>query len=223
IKKRLCNHDYNVTPSCGLISAVDIYHRNKLIFTKTKETETKSSWFQCSPFRIDLLDPKDVVPTEIPHPKEDSMCTALIDDITLSWILIDQASKRVVNLSSHRPVSVQRHWLTSDVQIRFASVVAGGNQATTLVQCGIVMNCGRSDGGEMQIRELSMKVEDMDGKHLNGKDSLVILQRTMEGKRGNGLRREKEARNRYRKFEEMKRARRERKLRILISKMNVKT
>ncbi|KAM0009615.1 hypothetical protein Hdeb2414_s0087g00785881 [Helianthus debilis subsp. tardiflorus] len=59
-----------------------------------------------------------------------------------------------------------------------------------------------------------MKVEDMDGKHLNGRDSLVILQRTLEGKRGNGLKREKEARNRYIKFEEMKRERRERKLRV---------
>ncbi|KAI3823350.1 hypothetical protein L1987_04785 [Smallanthus sonchifolius] len=205
--------------SCGLISAVDVYHRNKLIFTKTEETETVSGWFRCSPFRIDLLDRKDVVPTEIPHPDGVATCTDLIDDMTLSWILFDPVSKLAINLSSHRPVSVQRHWLSGEVQVHFASILAGGNHkrsssAMALVQCEIVVNCGRSEGGEVQVRELSMKLEDMDGKHLNGRDSLVILQRTMEGKRGNGVKREKEARNRYKKFEEMKRERRERKLRV---------
>ncbi|XP_076953751.1 putative F-box protein At2g36090 [Bidens hawaiensis] len=201
--------------STRLISAVDIYHRNKLIFTKTEETETVSGWFQCSPFRIDLLDPKDMVPTEIPHPDQDATCTSLTNDMALSWILIDPNSKRVVNLSSHRPVSVQRHWLTGDVQMRFASVLADDNHPhSELVQGAVVVNCGRSEGGEMQVRELSMQIEDMDGKHLNGRDSLVILQRVMEGKRGNGVNKEKEAKNRYKKFEEMKRMRRERKLRV---------
>ncbi|XP_076883407.1 putative F-box protein At2g36090 [Bidens hawaiensis] len=201
--------------STRLISAVDVYHRNKLIFTKTEETETVSGWFQCSPFRIDLLDPKDMVPTEIPHQDQDATCTALTDDMTLSWIIIDPNSKHAVNLSSHKPVSVQRHWLTGDVKMRFASVLAGGNHPHSgLVQCAVVVDCGWSEGGEMQVRELSMQIEDMDGKHLNGRDSLVILQKVMEGKRGNGVKREKEAKNRYNKFEEMKRERRERKVRV---------
>ncbi|KAI3791570.1 hypothetical protein L2E82_05390 [Cichorium intybus] len=208
-----------LSPPSGLISAVDVYYRNKLIFSKTEETETSTSWFRCSPFRIDLLDPKDMVPTQIPHPDGEDTCIHLIDDMTLSWILIDPVSKRAVNLSSQKPVSVQRHWLSGEVQVRFASILAGGNhkhssEATALVQCGILVNCGGSEGGEMQVRELSMEVEDMDGKHLNGRDSLVILQRTMKGKRGNGVKREEEARDRHKKFEEMKRERRERKLRV---------
>ncbi|KAJ9554771.1 hypothetical protein OSB04_009385 [Centaurea solstitialis] len=197
----------------GLISAVDVYYRNELIFSKTEETETVTGWFRCSPFRIDLLDPKDTVPTRIPHPNREDTCTALIDDMTLSWILIDPISKRAVNLSSNKPVSVQRHWLSGEVQVRFASVLSGGGD-TAAAAVVIVVNCGGSEGGEMQVTELSMEVEDMDGKHLNGRDSLVILQRAMEGKRGNGVKREKEARNRHRKFEELKRERRERKLRI---------
>ncbi|KAK1435021.1 hypothetical protein QVD17_00776 [Tagetes erecta] len=213
-----CRKLVNMT-SCTLISAVDIYHHNKLIFTKTEETETISNWFQCSPFRLDLLHPKDTIPTEIPHPDEDATCTPLTDDLTLSWILIDPEFKLALNLSSHRPVSVQRHWLTGDVRIHFASVLAGGDhsrssEAMALVQFGITVNCGRSEGGEMHVREVSMEVEDMDGKHLNGRDSLVILQRAMRGKRGNGVNREKEAIKRYKKFEEMKRERRERKLRV---------
>ncbi|PWA48998.1 F-box family protein [Artemisia annua] len=195
-----------------LISAVDVYYQNNLIFTKIEETETISSWFQCSPFRIDLLDPKDVVPTEIPHPDAEHTCTTLFNNMTLSWILIDPISKHAVNLSSHKPVSVQRHWLSGEVQIRFASVLVGG--AHELVRCVIVVNCGKSEGGEMQVRELSLEIEDMDGKHLHGKDSLEILQRVMEGKRGNGVKREKEARKRCKKFEEMKIERKERKLRV---------
>ncbi|KAK9072702.1 hypothetical protein SSX86_009137 [Deinandra increscens subsp. villosa] len=209
-------------PSCKLISAIDLHHRNKLIFSKTEETETVSGWFQSSPFRIDLLDPKDTVPTDIPHPDGDATCTALINDITLSWILIDPATKLAVNLSSHKPVSVQRHWLTGDVQVRFASVLsgagagagAGHREAVALVGCGVVVNCGRSEGGEMHVRDVSMHVEDMDGKNLNGRESLVILRRVMEGKRGNGVEREKEARKRFRKYEEMKKERLEKKLRV---------
>lgn len=157
-----------------------------------------------------MLDPKDIVVTEIPQ--DDDTCTALINDMSLSWILIDPDSKHAINMSSHKPVSVQRHWLSGEVQVRFATVFSGGDAA--VVQCGIVVNCGGSEGGEMQVREVSMEVEDLDGKHLNGRDSLVILERSMRGKRGKGVRREEEARGRHEKFEEMKRERRERKLRV---------
>nr|XP_043623842.1 probable F-box protein At2g36090 [Erigeron canadensis] len=207
-----------VSPS-ELISAVDVYYKNKLIFTKIEETETVSTWFQCSPFRVDLLDPKDTVPTEIPHPKGEDTCMAMMDDMSLSWILIDPVSKHAINLSSHKPVSVQRHWLSGEVQVRFGSILAGGNHkyssaAAAVVRCGIVVNCGQSEGGEMQVRELCLEIEDMDGKHLNGKDSLVILRKTMGGKRGSGVNRENEARIRNKKFEEMKKERKDRKLRL---------
>lgn len=194
-----------------LISAVDIYYRNELIFTKVEETETVTGWFRCSPFRIDLLDPKDVVPTQIQHPNGDESCTAMMDDIRLSWILIDPSARRAVNLSSHKPVSVQRHWLSGEIQVRFASILAS---SWACVQCGIVVNCGGTEGGETQVREVSLEVEDMDGKHLNGRDSLVILQRAMEGKRGSGVNREEEARRRYKEFLMMRKEKRERKLRI---------
>ncbi|KVH88925.1 F-box domain, cyclin-like protein [Cynara cardunculus var. scolymus] len=187
-----------------LISAVDIYYRNNPILTKIEETKTTTDWFRCSPFRIDLLDPKDVVPIQSPLPAGGDTA-ALMDDMTLSWILIDPINKRAVNLSSHKPVSVQRHWLSREVQVRFVSILrgrrrGGGGDAGVVVQCGIVVNCGRSEDGEMQVREVTMEVEDMDGKHLNGRDSLVIFQRAMEAKRGNGVKREEEARRRYRRI-----------------------
>ncbi|KAL0426570.1 UNVERIFIED_CONTAM: putative F-box protein [Sesamum latifolium] len=49
-------------PPTELLSAVDIHHRGQLIFTKLHKTETGTEWFRRLPFRIDLLEHKDVVP-----------------------------------------------------------------------------------------------------------------------------------------------------------------
>ncbi|KAL6988455.1 hypothetical protein U1Q18_014206 [Sarracenia purpurea var. burkii] len=207
-------------PPPELISAVDIHYKNKLIFTKVQETETVTDWFRCSPFRIDLLDPKDVVPTTIPHPESDGACTALSEEMILSWVLIDPIGRRAANISSHKPVSLQRHWLSGEVQLLFVSILGGGEwkgPTSDLVQCGIVVTCGSggSEGGDMQVREVSLQVEDMDGMQLTGKKSLGILHRALDySRRGNKMkRREEEGRMRYREFLEMKRDRRERKLR----------
>ncbi|KAL3532125.1 hypothetical protein ACH5RR_005646 [Cinchona calisaya] len=209
------SRDSRSSPPPELISAVDISYRNKLIFSKVEETETVTGWFRCSPFRIDLLEPKEVVPTPIKHTEGDDTCTSLIQDMTLSWILIDPIGRRAVSLSSHKPVSVQRHWLTGEVQVRFASILAADQKGATRghVQCGIVVTCGKSEGGEMQVREVSMEMEDMDGMHLIGRDSLVVLHKALEGKRGKAINREDEGRRRYKEYVEMKRERKERKQR----------
>lgn len=151
-----------------------------------------------------------------------------MEDMSLSWILIDPVGQRAVNLSSHKPVSVQRHWLSGEVQVRFASILPTADQkkkkgsvtvpvwgtAGRGVQCGIMMTCGKwSEGGEMQVREVSMEMENMDGKHLNGRESLVILEKALEGKRGKSRNREEEGRRRYEEYVEKKKERRERKLR----------
>ncbi|PIN14189.1 hypothetical protein CDL12_13195 [Handroanthus impetiginosus] len=192
-----------------LLSAVDIHYHGKLIFTKLHETETQTEWFRCSPFRIDLLEPKDVVPTAQNYPAGG---TEILAGMTLSWILIDPIGQRAANVSSHKPVMVQRHWLTGELQATFASILAA-DDGDGGVQCGIVVTCGGSEGGEMQVREVRLEIEDMDGMHLNGKESLVILQGALEGKKGTGKNRVEEARRRYREYAEMKRERRERKLR----------
>ncbi|XP_062112681.1 probable F-box protein At2g36090 [Humulus lupulus] len=211
--------DLHRTPE--LISAVDFHYRGELIFSKVVVTETLSGWFRCSPFRVDLLHPKDVVPTRIPYPNEDknddSACSNLAEELTLSWIVIDPTGRRAINLSSHKPVSVQRHWLSGEVQVRFASVLAGGGDrgsSTESVTCGAVVTCGVSQGGEMlQVREVCLIVEDMDGMHMKGKESLVILRKALEGKRVNSERREMEGKKRYEEYLERKKKRIERKAR----------
>ncbi|XVF55787.1 hypothetical protein PTKIN_Ptkin06aG0065000 [Pterospermum kingtungense] len=199
-----------------LISAVDIYYKKELIFSKVVETETVSAWFNCSPFRVDLLDPKEAVSTRTPHPDTEDTCRYLEEDMELNWIVIDPKGKRAMNLSSQIPVTVHRHWLSGEVQVKFSAVVGGGKSgmATELVQCGVVVTCGGSARGEMHVREVSLQVEDMDGMYLNGRDSLVILKRALEGKRGQGKNREERRRKEFLEFLKRKRERKEKKMKM---------
>ncbi|XP_073051461.1 probable F-box protein At2g36090 [Primulina eburnea] len=192
-----------VNPPPELISVVDIHYKDKLILSKHQETESASDWFRCSPFRIDLLEPKEFVPTPIKHPEGDETYTDIVNGMTLSWILIDPIERRVVNLSSQKPVTIQRHWLTGEVKIKFASILSDENGH---VMCSVSITCGGSDCGKMQVMGVSLEMEDMDGVHLNGKDSLVSLHNALEGKKG------REERLRYEDFLEMKMERKERKV-----------
>ena len=68
----------------------------------------------------------------------------------------------------------------------------------------------RKEGGEVEVREVSMVMNDMEGRNLTGKDGLEILQEALErgerrkGKGGN------EGKRRYEEFVERKKERKER-------------
>lgn len=207
-------HQNRSFPSGELISAVDMYYQDKRIFSRVHRTDDQSNWFLCSPLWIDLLDPKEFVPTPAKYVRKDEeWLKHLEDNLRLSWILIDPIRKRSANLSSRRPVSVQRHWLTRDLEILYAVVMARDQRSSDLVQCTIKVTCEGKVGGAMNVRGVRLMVEDMEGKHVRGKESLGILQRAIE----NGERRkvkDEEAKGWYEKFLRMKRERRERKQRI---------
>ncbi|KAL4301877.1 hypothetical protein GQ457_10G007540 [Hibiscus cannabinus] len=198
-----------------LILAVDVYYRDEVIYSKVEEIETSSSWFLCSPFRVDLLDPKDSVSTPVKYfggSEDETLLKHKEENLSLSWIVIDPTRKRAVNMSSRRVVSLQRHWLTGDVQVRFGTVVPGDERrgsAQEWVECGVVVTCCGKEGGEMQVREVSMVMEDMEGKGLNGRESLVIL----GGAMGEGRRNGNEGKEKYEEFQERKRERKEEKQR----------
>ncbi|EOA28946.1 hypothetical protein CARUB_v10025196mg [Capsella rubella] len=193
-------------PFPELISAVDFHYRGKLIFSKVVKTETTTTWFKSSPLRIDLVDAKDTVATPIKRRRRtEDTCRDLEKDLTLSWIVIDPIGRRAANLSSHRPVSVQRNWISGEVEAQFATVVETVECVITVVTCG---------DEEMHVRDVSLKVEKMEGTHLNGKNSLVILRRVMEGKRVNGRNREIESKRRHEEFMEKKREMKEKKMRV---------
>ncbi|KAG4928456.1 hypothetical protein AAZX31_19G183100 [Glycine max] len=194
-----------------LISAVDIFHRRRAVLSRVVETETESDWFRCSPFRIDVLDQKEAVATAMEYPRSEEACEILGEDLRLSWIVVDPNGKRAVNVSSGRVVSVERHWLSGEVKARFATVVGGGERGTAVevALCSVTVTFG----GEMQVREACLQMEDMDGMFLNGRDSLGILQRALEGIRGTLLKdgKEEEGRNRYLEFIKRKMERKDKK------------
>lgn len=217
------------SPTTELISAVDIFYKDEAVFSRVHAAETESGWFRCSPFRVDLLSTKESVPTGITRSPaghdEDEWLKHLEENLTMSWIVIDPATKRAVNLSSRDPVSVQRHWLTGDIQVRYGTVVAGEprrGSAAEVVQFGAVVTfgAGKSKGGGgggggggdwEEVTEVSLQVEDMEGRNLNGRDSLVILRAAMAGGRRRKMGRERgEAKEQFEEFEEMKRERKRR-------------
>lgn len=205
-KENLCL--YRAPQTSGLFSAVDIRYQNKLILSKIHETETESGWFLCSPFRVDLLDPKETVsssPAKF-QGSEETLQSELENNLTLSWILIDPTRKRAANFSSLRPVSVTRHWLTADVQVRYATVLLDS------LLCTVLVTCGRDH--VLELKEVSLHVEDMEGRNLSGKESLVILKEVMESGEGRKKGGERgDERERYMEFLRMKREMRERKQR----------
>lgn len=201
-----------------LISAVDVHYEGEAIFSKVHETETASGWFECSPFRVDLLDLKESVPTRIQKPggtPDEAWLRHLEESLSLSWIVVDPARKRAANFSTRRPVSVQRHWLTGDVQVQYVTVVAGGppGSAAEHVQCTATVTCGGTEGGGLHVREVSFQVEDMEGKSLSGKDSLAILGEAMESGERKKAKRASEGKERFEEYKARKRERRERKQR----------
>ncbi|XP_010557431.1 PREDICTED: F-box protein At2g27310 [Tarenaya hassleriana] len=182
-------------PASEFISAVDLYYRGDLIYSKVQETKIESGsqpgsgWFKNSPFQVDLLDPKETIPTGIRYPGGDyeSWVRDMEENTTLNWVLIDPIRKRAANISSRRAVSARRNWVTGDLEIRFAAVaVADKAEVTAVVAVGAAEVWKEVDeevGGEVHVRDVRLQVEDMEGRCTNGRDSLVILQGMLQGKR----------------------------------------
>ncbi|KAH7838254.1 hypothetical protein Vadar_024067 [Vaccinium darrowii] len=191
-----------------LISAVDIHYQNKIVLSKIHETETGTGWFLSSPFRVDLLDPKETIsntPAKF-HGCEKTLESELENNLALSWILIDPARKQAANFSSLRPVSVTRHWITADVQVRYATILLDSFLCTVVVTCGADV---------LQPKEVSFHVEDMEGRNLSGRESLEILEEVMESgqRRKKGGNERRDEREMYMDFVRMKEEMSERKQR----------
>ncbi|XP_050224799.1 F-box protein At2g27310-like [Mercurialis annua] len=189
-----------------LISAVDVYYQNVPVFSEVEKIETESADFLRSPFRVDILPTEEFVPKwiQLPEGEQDLWSKKLEENLTLSWILIDPKEKRAVNMSSKRAVSVEKHWLTGEMLIKFATVLTGGETDGGLgrehVACEIVVTCRREEGGEVRVRDVSMTMEDIEGISVRGRDSLVILKEVMQSWERKILGDGEEGRRRYKEF-----------------------
>ncbi|KAL6899824.1 hypothetical protein ACP4OV_006482 [Aristida adscensionis] len=179
-----------------LVSAVDLYHNGELLLSRVVETATSSSWFLASPFCVDAVEcksPARIAAQAVPPPAE----------LELSWIVVDPRAGRAVNVSSRRPVAVDRHWYTGETLVRYAVVLGGCKFEATVT-------CSEESG---QIRELSLTVEDADGAVVSGEGSLRLLAAAMAGPRKGGEEEAAAAKGRYEEFVRSKRGRKESKAR----------
>ena len=96
--------------------------------------------------------------------------------------------KQAVNLSSWSPLGGQKHWPTDkDFLILFgATLPAHKILPVGVAQCILMMKCRISDdslgdGSHMTLKltELGMRLEDMGGAHVNGRNSLLVLKRAL--------------------------------------------
>jgi hypothetical protein len=176
-----------------LVSAVDVYRGGGApLLSRVVDTPAASPWFLGSPFRVEALDRRKPPPSA-PSPAE----------LELSWVVLDPARGRAVNVSSRRAVAVDRHWYTGETLVRFA-VVLGGCKFEAVVACAEL-------GG--RVAEVSLAVEDADGAAVGGEGAVRLLAAAMEAPRRGGEREPEEARRRYHEFVMRKKRRKESKAR----------
>ncbi|CAA6663747.1 unnamed protein product [Spirodela intermedia] len=154
-------------PPPALVWAVDLFHGGEPLLSRVMETDPRG--------------PGSSAPRSASTPSTARGCGGgggagrggdLPESLELSWVVIDPARRRAANLSSRRPVSVKRHWYTGEIHLRFA-VVLGEDGAAAAVAS---VTCGSGGATTMlQLREVSLTVEDADGKCLTGRHSLVLL------------------------------------------------
>ena len=163
-------------------------------------------WFYNCPFRIDLLtyaardDENDgevtlSVSDGLPpvasmerERKDGKLWRELCDGLRLSWIVVNRKIKQAANLASWSPLGGQRHWPTDkDFVLRFGSVLPAKDiLPCQVVECILRMKFRvvHTEGEEgshttLKLTELSMQLEDMEGAHVNGRNSLLILKEAL--------------------------------------------
>ncbi|XP_051141754.1 probable F-box protein At2g36090 [Andrographis paniculata] len=186
----------NISPS-DFVSIVDIRYNDTTICSKVlwgiPNTNSFNGWFYSCPFRIDLLaysarDEIKLTVTDGLSPvwsmererKDGKLWQEICDGIRLSWILVNRKAKKAANLSSWSPVGGQRHWPTdNDFLIRFGSILPAKDiLPCRVVECILIMKLKLVGSGArttIELTELSMQLGDMEGSHVNGRNSLLVL------------------------------------------------
>nr|XP_043622366.1 probable F-box protein At2g36090 isoform X1 [Erigeron canadensis]XP_043622367.1 probable F-box protein At2g36090 isoform X1 [Erigeron canadensis] len=198
----------NVSPS-DFVSIVDIKYKEKTICSKViwgiPNANVYNGWFSDCPFRIDLfsysardddhagevtLSVSDGLPpvTSIERErKEGKLWQELRDGIKLSWIIVNSKAKQAANLSSWCALDGQRHWPTNqDFLLHFGSIVPAKDILPyQVIKCIITMKFrvthieGSGSHTSLNLTELCMQLGDMEGAHVNGRNSLFVLKEAL--------------------------------------------
>nr|AFK45770.1 unknown [Lotus japonicus] len=206
------NESESISP-LDFVSIIDIRFKEKPICSKVlwgiPNANGSDGWFHNCPFRIDLLNYADgdgnsdgVVTLSVTdglppitsmerERKDGELWLELRGGLMLSWIIVNTKMKQAANLASWSPLDGLRHWPTDkDFILRFGSVLPAKNiLPSQVVQCILIMKFTvvhtEEEGVQtsLKLTELSMKLEDMEGAHVNGRNSLLILKEALSCRR----------------------------------------
>lgn len=189
-----------------LISAVDMYYGNDLVYANVIATTMDKGSFLGSQFCVKLLGGEETAEMTIKYNGDENKCMLDFEKkLRLSWIFIDPTSKRAGNVSSLRPVSVRPIWDGTGIKVKYVTILSGDN--TEFVQCRVVAIFGCEEGTNVQLKELSLCVVDTNRTRLNGEKSLRILTEALQSgqrKKANG-----EEKEMYVKYMDLKRKKRD--------------
>ncbi|GMH18815.1 hypothetical protein Nepgr_020656 [Nepenthes gracilis] len=199
-----------ISPS-DFISIVDIRYKDKTIFSEVLQgvpySDGFNRWFYNSPFQVDIIgdsyandevgqilisvsDGLPLVQSVESEKKEGKLWKELVDGIRLSWIIVNTKVKQAANISSWIPLGVQRHWPTDeDFVVRFGSILPAKDVVPCqVVECIVVakfqmVKDDNSGYMHLKLTQLSMQLEDMEGAHMNGRNSLVVLKEALSCQR----------------------------------------
>ncbi|XP_028086939.1 F-box protein At2g27310-like isoform X1 [Camellia sinensis] len=201
----------SISPS-DFVSIVDIRYKDRTICSKVlwgiPNANGFNGWFSNCPFRIDLLtyardDDHDgevtlSVSDGLPQiasmereRKDGKLWQDLRNGLRLSWIVVNRKINQAANLSSWSPLGGQRHWPTDkDFLIRFGSILPAKDilpcqvvECILLMKFRVVHTEGEDVQTSLRLTELSMQLGDMEGAHVNGRNSLLVLKEALSCRR----------------------------------------
>ncbi|KAL9671967.1 hypothetical protein QQ045_009541 [Rhodiola kirilowii] len=193
-----------------LVSLVDVFYKGVCVLSKviidgipeagSNRGEHHQKWFEDCPFELDVIkfdysqgnesgEEEDVVRED----EAGDLSQELEEDVRLSWVLLNKKSRKCVNVSSWKPLMVQKSWISSNnYTFQFGCVVP-------VAECVITARCDISCG--LKWVEIGMSIKDMAGAHLGGKKSLMVLNKALYCARSNDP---ELVRRGYERFEKMK-------------------
>ncbi|KAJ6753459.1 F-BOX PROTEIN-RELATED [Salix purpurea] len=159
--------------------------------------DERQKWFLDYPFKLELMGLKDDDDDELLDSPISSIseagkarenhCKKLIEDLRLSWILVDKNTGKAVNLSSWKPLSVQKSWpyhATYVMQFGCVLPVEESLLPQKLARFIITARFKMTEREEcLKWSEISMRIENIEGAHVNGRSSLMILSKALYSQR----------------------------------------
>ncbi|EEF43479.1 hypothetical protein RCOM_1314600 [Ricinus communis] len=196
----------------------------------------RQQWFLNCPFKLQILDTADYdeddldlsngnlgdtnnderstpLPLSPADQKTQDHCKELTRDLRLSRILLDTKAGRAVNLSSWKPFSVQSIWPHQGNHVmHFGSVIPVEETLPPgkLVRCKITTKFKVTERqGYSRWRDISMSIEGVSGATVNGRKSLMILNKALYSPRSTNQLKVENGLNQYEKHKKEMAKRRE--------------